>query len=345
MNSLLQLLLVHLRTFIREPAILFWAILFPILMAWVLGIAFSNSGETARTVYVTSPENSAETISGTKIFGKNTRNALRVKFENHTLEEAVRAIKRGVITLYVEVRNDSIIYHYDPANTEAHLTHLMIERELQFRGPAKSVVMPLETKGTRYIDFLIPGMIALGIMNSCLWGISWNLIETRMKKLLRRMVATPMRKTIFLASHIIIRVFLGGIESLFLFAFAYFYFGTEITGSILAFVLVFLSGIAAFSGIAILIASRTEKSEIGNGLINVVTLPMMILSGIFFNYHNFPEWAVSFIRFLPLTLLADSFRSIFIEGAGIRDVSFAILVLAGTSLLTFTLGLKVFKWY
>jgi ABC-2 type transport system permease protein len=344
MNSLLKLIGVQFKTFFREPAILFWAVLFPILMAWVLGIAFSRKGESLRTVYVTG-EQKDERVIGEKFFGSETGNAFRIKFIPATEAEAVRAIKRGLIALYVEAGNDSLIYHFDPLNPDAQLTHLIIEREISGAAHAKTALQPLKTQGTRYIDFLIPGLIALGIMNSCLWGIGWNLIETRMKKLLRRMVATPMKKSVFLLSHIITRVILGGVETLLLFTFAYFYFGTVISGSVLAFIVVFLAGIFAFAGIGILVASRTDKSEIGNGLINAVTITMTILSGIFFNYHNFPDWAVSFIQFLPATILADAIRSIFVEAAGFADVMLAIIVLLLTGVVTFVAGLKIFKWY
>ena len=202
-----------------------------------------------------------------------------------------------------------------------------------------------EVVGTRYIDFLVPGLIALGIMNSCIWGIGWSLIETRMKKLLRRMVATPMKKSRFLGSYIITRVILGGLETLLLLLFTRLYFGTEITGSVAAFVAVFLAGIFAFSGIAILIASRTAKTEVANGLVNLITLPMMILSGIFFNYHNFPDWAIPVIQALPLTLLADSIRAVFIEAAGFTEIVKAIAILLTTGLVTFGIGLRMFKWY
>jgi ABC-type multidrug transport system permease subunit len=345
MNSLYQLILVHFRTFIREPAILFWAILFPILMAWILGIAFSSSGEITRTVFVTGSTTPPSALTGVKTFGTDQGSPVKVRFENHPEGDAIRAIKRGIIGLYLEVRDDSVFYHYDPANAEARLTHLLIEREMNGVKNAPAKIKPLATIGTRYIDFLIPGLIALGIMNSCLWGISWNLIETRMKKLLRRMVATPMRKPIFLASHIITRVILGGVETLLLFTFSWWYFGTTITGSVSAFVLIFLSGVLAFSGIGILIASRTDKSEVGNGLINAATLSMMILSGIFFNYHNFPDWAVAFIQYLPLTILADGIRAVFIEAASLADVAGSIFILAATGIAGFAAGLRIFKWY
>jgi len=345
-NSLYQLILSNFRVFFREPSILFWAVLFPIIMAWVLGIAFSGKGESVRTVYVTGGE-IPEVISGEKVYGEETGNPSRIKFRKTTEAEAIKAIKQGVIALYLEVDGDSITYHFDPVNSDAQLTHLILETGLHGTGTNenKTSIEPLQTKGTRYIDFLVPGLIAFGIMNSCIWGIGWTLIETRMKKLLRRMVATPMRKSVFLSSHVATRIALGGFETLLLLIFSKLYFGTAITGSVAAFIVVFLAGIFAFSGIAVLISSRTAKTEAANGLVNLVTLPMMILSGIFFNYHNFPDWAIPIIQALPLTLLADSIRAVFIEAAGFTEIFKPVVILCVTGLATFTLGLKIYKWY
>jgi ABC-type multidrug transport system permease subunit len=346
-KSLYQLVLNNFRVFFREPAILFWAVLFPIIMAWVLGIAFSNKGESFRTVYVTGAHEIPESLSGEKILGEQSGNPTRIRFQKSSEVEAVKAIKQGVIVIYLEVAGDSVIYHFDPVNADAQLTHLMLQSALNEKpaGAIKMSIAPLETKGTRYIEFLIPGLIALGIMNSCIWGIGWTLIETRMKKLLRRMVATPMKKSVFLTSHIMTRIVLGGFETLLLLIFTFLYFDTEITGNIAAFVVVFLAGIFAFSGIAILISSRTSKTEVANGLVNAITLPMMILSGIFFNYHNFPDWAIPVIQVLPLTLLADSIRAVFIEAAGFADILKPVIILSLTGLVTFILGLKIFRWY
>jgi ABC-2 type transport system permease protein len=346
-KSLFQLILSNFRAFFREPAILFWAVFFPIIMAWVLGIAFSNKGESVRTVYVTGDARVPELLTGEKVFGGETGNRMRIIFQKNSEEEAIRAIKRGLIVLYVEVDRDSLIYHFDPVNSDAQLTHLILERGLHANvdGGNKTSIEPLQTKGTRYIEFLVPGLIALGIMNSCIWGIGWSLIETRMKKLLRRMVATPMKKSVFLGSHLVTRIVLGGFETLLLMIFTRLYFGTEISGSIAAFIAIFLAGIVAFSGIAVLVASRTAKTEVANGLVNAVTLPMMILSGIFFNYHNFPDWAIPVIQALPLTLLADSIRAVFIEAAGFAEILKPLAILSITGLLSFAVGLRVFRWY
>ncbi|HEX6224328.1 MAG TPA: ABC transporter permease [Chryseolinea sp.] len=344
-KSLIQLILVHFKTFFREPAILFWAVLFPIIMVWVLGVAFSGKGESTRTVYIIGKSPIPERISGEKVMGTETGNVYRIKFEKASESEAIRAVKRGLITLFVEVKGDSLIYHFDPSNSDAQVTHLILERSLAGVSVKNTTVRPMQTVGTRYIDFLIPGMIALGIMNACIWGIGWSLVESRMKKLLRRMVATPLKKTVFFTSHMIVRIVLGSFEIFLLILFGYLYFGIRITGSIPAFIAVFLAGIFAFAGIAILMASRTSKTEVANGLVNAVTLPMMILSGIFFNYHNFPDWAIPIIQALPLTLVADSIRSIFIEGAGLAEVGRPVLILCAIGLVTFTGGLRAFKWY
>jgi ABC-type multidrug transport system permease subunit len=206
-------------------------------------------------------------------------------------------------------------------------------------------VEPLTVGGTRYIDFLIPGLIAMGVMMSCLWGISYGIIEKRSKKLLRRMIATPMRKSYFLLTMIGVRIALNFTESALLFIFAWLVFDITIQGNIAALLGIFIAGNISFAGIAIFVSSHTANTEIGNGLINVVVLPMMVLSGIFFSYHNFPDWAIPYIQKFPLTMLADGIRSIFIEGAGYVEVAFPSFLLVIIGVFFFSAGLKIFKWY
>jgi ABC-2 type transport system permease protein len=188
-------------------------------------------------------------------------------------------------------------------------------------------------------------LIAMGIMMSSLWGISYGIIEKRTKKLLRRMVATPMKKSHFLIAKITVRLVMNFFESALLFLFAWLVFDIKIQGSIPALFLIFIAGNIAFAGISIFTSSRTANTEIGNGLINAVVLPMMVLSGIFFSYHNFPDWTIPFIQKLPLTMLADGVRSIFIEGAGLARTGMQISVLSGIGILFFAIGLKIFKWH
>jgi ABC-2 type transport system permease protein len=185
----------------------------------------------------------------------------------------------------------------------------------------------------------------MGIMGSAMWGIGWSLIEMRMKKLLRRMAATPMRKSIFLGSFFVTRLIINAIEFAAIFLFAFFYFGVRVEGSVPALVMVLISGNLAFAGLAVFTASRTANSRVGNGLINSVTFPMTLLSGVFFSYHNFPDWAVPIVRKLPLTLLADSIRSIFTEGAGFAVTLLPTLTLVLIGLVFFAVGIRIFRWY
>lgn len=346
-NSLIQLVSLHLKTFFREPGILFWALGFPVVMAWILGIAFSGTKETKASIMMVNATNEASSRLTEKVIGEDIYNPSRLKILQGNYNEAITAMRRGEIELFIELRKDSMVFHYDPMDPDAAKVYLMLEREFSKNEIVrrKSKVEPLVTTGNRYIDFLIPGLLALGIMNSCVWGIGWSLIEMRMKKLLRRMVATPMKKSVFMLSHFIARMFLCVFEALVLLLFARLYFDIRIEGSMFAFILIFLSGMIAFSGIAVLMAAKVANSQIGNGLVNAITLPMMILSGIFFSYQNFPEWVLPVIKILPLTTLADSLRFIFTEGAGIGKIWIHSLVLIVEGVGCYLIGLRIYKWY
>ncbi len=135
------------------------------------------------------------------------------------------------------------------------------------------------------------------------------------------------------------------IEALILLVFALVAFKMTIQGDIMSLIMIFIAGNIAFSGLAILMSSHTSNTEVGNGIINFVVTPMMVLSGIFFSYQNFPEWTLPVIRNLPLTMLSDGMRSIFNEGAGFAQVIKPVIVLTTTGIIFFGAGLKIFKWH
>lgn len=373
-SQLFQLIAAHAKELMREPAVLFWGIIFPILMALGLGIAFTKKGEITRNIAFLPGSKVGETDKDTsrikRLLESHANSTFSQKLEKKIYEvivendklgitnfafipanwdEAIVLLKRGNINIIVEETGGEFLYHFDPLNPEAHLTYLQLAKLMKSGQPAntgnQNNIVPLTLTGTRYIDFLIPGLIAMGIMMSCLWGISYGLIEKRTKKLLRRMIATPMKKSHFLIALITVRFGMNLIESALLFIFAYYFFSISIQGNILALTGIFFTGNIAFSGIAILVSSRTANTEIGNGLINAIVLPMIVLSGIFFSYHNFPGWSIPFIEKLPLTILANSIRSIFIEGAGFPEVALDTTILTVMGLVFFSAGLKIFKWY
>jgi len=338
-------------------------------MAWGLGIAFSKKPEQTKTIalvlneYQNIKSFERSIIKSNFIKKTDSLNSKAYYYINYgdekvgithfiikpvDIQSAELMIKRGSATLLLSM-NDSILeYHFDRYNSDAQLSYLQLSS--LFRGEVQlsqkgEEVKPLTEKGTRYVDFLIPGLIAMNVMMSVMWGISYTLIENRTKKLLRRMVATPMPKWEYIASHIIARIILCFVEAIIIFSFSFYYFNITIEGSVIAFIILFISGIIAFSGIAVLIASRTAKTQVGNGLINLIVMPMMLLSGIYFSYHNFPDKVIPLIQALPLTMLADGVRAIFNESAGIIQIWKYILILNALGLTTLTIGLKTFKWY
>lgn len=366
-NPLIQLILIRFREFVREPGVVFWSVIFPISMAWVLGVAFSKKGELVQTVaivmddshrndklkeFLAGNEPVIDTASGDttgyrrEIVNEKLGNTV-YRFYTTSWDSAILMVKRGQTAVMIKETEDSLYYYFDPKNTEARLSYLMLSSSINDEALINETasIRPLVTAGTRYIDYLVPGLIALGIMNSILWGISYTLIEMRSRKLLRRMIATPMKKSHFLISHFASRLSLTIIEALILITFSWFYFRLAIQGSVLALIMMFLAGNIFFTGVAVLISCRTSNANIGNGLINFVSMPMMILSGIFFSYHNFPDFVVPAIQKLPLTILADSVRSIFIEGAGVKEILPEFAVLGVSGILLSYIGLRIFKWY
>jgi ABC-type multidrug transport system permease subunit len=372
-KQLLQLIRANFSELMREPAVLFWGIIFPILMSIGLGAAFSTKQDVIRKVGIIRNNNSISSDSST-INNFLYRNAAKEYHENEKItyysykikseklgnsiflfqeinwKDAIVALKRGRINVVMEEKNNKISYSFDPSNPDAQLTYIKLtkffpEKTAYISEEKTDNVKLLTLEGTRYIDFLIPGLLAMGVMMSSMWGISYTIIEKRSKKLLRRMVSTPMKKSYFLISIITVRFTMNFIEAALLYLFAHIAFGIHIQGSLPALITVFLAGNIAFSGLAVFISSNTSKTEIGNALINVVVMPMMILSGIFFSYHNFPDWFIPVIQKFPLTIMADDIRSIFIEGAGFAEIFTHSLILSITGMLFFITGVKFFKWY
>ncbi len=373
-RQLWLLILAHLRELIREPGVLFWGILFPILMSFGLGIAFTKKSDVTRKVAVITETDS--------ITGKNRPSAVNdflmdrcekssssrnenwqwkyiIKdeklgnsiflFYNMQWRESMQLLKRGTINVILLEKGGNVEYHFDPLNPDAQLTYLKLSGIIG-RGDIHNEVntaeiRPLTITGTRYIDFLVPGLITMGVMMSCMWGISYGIIEKRSKKLLRRLVATPMKKSHFLIALITVRIVMNFIESAVLFIFSVIAFKITIQGNIAALLCIFMAGNIAFSGLAVFVSSHTSNTEVGNGLINFVVFPLMVLSGIFFSYQNFPDWSLPVIRNLPLAMFTDGVRSVFNEAAGFHELAIPILILTATGAVFFSAGLKIFKWH
>ena len=340
-----HLLWVRLLELKREPEIVFWVFVFPLLLSLGLGIAFRNKPVGTTSVAVVASPNAAKTL--TMLRGPAGRSAIHATVLDR--EAALKGFRLGKFDLVVEPNPDgSFTYDYDPARPESVLSQSEIDTTLQAAAGRKDALATASRAssqpGSRYIDFLIPGLIGMGLMNSGMWGIGFSLVDLRQRKLLKRFVATPMRRSDFLLAVMSSRLILMVTEVGLLLVFGMLVFHMPVAGSMVSVALLGAIGAVAFGGIGVLTACRAQKIETASGLINVVMMPMWIFSGVFFSYEHFPAAAQPFIKALPLTALNDALRATILEGASLPSQSGRLLILALWGGVSFFLALRWFRW-
>lgn len=342
-SALWQLTLARWRIFYREPSTMFWTYGFPLLLALALGVAFRDR-----------PPEPVDAAVEARAGGEALRDALAKNPAVRVLyldpDAARKALRSGKVAIVVTPGTAGAprTYTYDLTRPESRIARAVVDDVLQRaegRTDPTAVKEALVTEpGARYIDFLIPGLLGFGLMSSGLWGVGFVIVEMRTRKLIKRMVATPMRKTDFLASFVLMRaLFLLG-ELPILIVFANLLFDVPVRGSIWLLSGLTLLGSLVFAGLGLLVASRAQNVQTVGGLVNLLTLPMSICSGVFFSSQRFPEAMQPLIQLLPLTALIDAVRAVMIDGAGPAAVARPVAILAAWGLASFLVALKLFRW-
>lgn len=335
-----RLLLARIREPLREPEVIFWVFVFPLLMAVGLGIAFRNKPPEQIAVGIVDRPGAEEVE---KALEADPQLTVKVLDEAETKNE----LRLGKITLGV-TPGQPLEYRFDPTRPESELARAHVDDALQkaagrtdaFAARIEAVTEP----GARYIDFLIPGLLGMNLMSGGMWGVGFAVTDMRTRKLLKRLVASPMRKSEFVAAMMVSRVLFMLVELGALLAFGYFVFDVVVRGSLLATVLVGLLGALSFGALGILVASRAQKIESVSGLMNLVMLPMFVFSGIFFSSNRFPDVMQPFIQALPLTMLNNALRAILIEGLPLASQAKELLGLVAWGVTSFVLAIKWFRW-
>ncbi len=335
-----RLLIARIREPLREPEVVFWIFVFPVLLAVGLGIAFRNKPQEQIAVAVVDVDGAQKVAEALKV---NPQILVRTSSEDDARSE----LRLGKVALVV-VPREPYEYRFDPTRPEAELARAHVEGALQKAAGREDAFDAVEVEvsepGARYIDFLIPGLLGMNLMSGGLWGIGFAVVDMRTRKLLKRLVASPMRKSEFIAALMVSRVVFMLVELVALLIFGYFVFDIVVQGSITATVLVGLLGSFTFGGIGILVASRAQKIETVSGLMNLVMLPMFVFSGIFFSADRFPEMMQPAIQALPLTMLNDALRAILIEGQSLFSQASEILGLVLWGSVSFLLSIQWFRW-
>jgi ABC-type multidrug transport system permease subunit len=337
-HALWQLTLVRFREFLREPEALFWVFGFPLLLAAGLGLAFRNTPA--------------------EVIGIGAVGAAGAAFEQApsldvdafaTLEEGLRALREGRIVLLVERPGDGkVVYHYDDTNPQGRdarmRADIAVQQSAGRQDPVAASDELMRETGSRYIDFLIPGLLGMNIMGGSIWSMGFAIVEARRRKLMKRLIATPMPRHYFLLSFLISRLAMLVVEVGAFLLFAVLVFGVPIRGSLFLVAGICVLGSLAFGAIGLLLSSRARTIEAASGLMNVTMLPMWIMSGVFFSSQRFPDVVQPLIQALPLTAVIDALRATMLQGATLAQLATEAGILAAWLLVCFPLALKLFRW-
>lgn len=339
-HPLIELTLARLREFVREPEALFWAFVFPIIMSVALAAAFPALGSRPVVVGLADGPNAQAVRSILTA-------APGITVRDVSPREEAGAIREGEVHVVV-VPTHPPTYRFDSARNESRVARLVVDDALKRAAgrpePWDAREEPLDVPGSRYIDWLIPGILGMNIMSTGMWGIGFSIVQARLRKLLKRLVASPMRKREYLLAQMIARLVFLAPEVAVPLAFGALALGMPIYGSFGAIAGVCLIGGLSFTALGLLTASRPRTIEAISGILNLTMLPMWVLSGVFFSAANFPEGLQPFIQALPLTALNDALRAVILEGATIGGVAGELLLLVAWGVVPFAFALRLFRW-
>lgn len=341
LHPLVELTKARLREFFRERGMIFWVFGFPILMAVGLGMAFRNRPpEKPFVAVITTAAPSAPALA--------LRSSESITAVEVSEEDALRGLARAKYALVVDIRSSEPVYRYDPMRPDSRFARAVTDADLQRAAGRADVLRTSDVTqsvpGTRYIDFLLPGLIGMNVMGSSVWSIGYNLVVARKRRLLRRYAVTAMRRGHFLLSYFVARLVFLVLEMVVLVTFGALAFGTRVQGSYFALALTALLGAAAFAGLGLMVGARVDNTEVASGWMNFIQLPMWVLSGAFFSNERFPEWLQPFIQALPLTALVDALRLVYNEGLGVLGITTELAILGAWMLLGFAVAGRTFRW-
>jgi ABC-2 type transport system permease protein len=343
LHPLVELTATRVREFLREKEAVFWVFIFPVLMTFALGIAFRNTApdKTPVAIEATTGARANEIAQLLSASPEITATVL-------SPSEAAQALRSGKVSIVVRPVNDAIEYRFDPTRPESRTARLVVDDVLQ-RGRGRADVVNVgEEKvtepGARYVDFLVPGLIGMNLMGSGLWGLGFTVVIARSRKILKRFAATPMRRSHYLFSFMLSRLVFLVVEVAAIIVFAWLVFDFTVRGSWLSLTLITMLGGFTFSGLGLLVAARPTTIEGVSGLMNLIMLPMWLLSGTFFSSERFPQVLQPFIKALPLTALNNVLRAVMNEGAALSSNWIPIGVLLAWCVVSFVVALKIFRW-
>lgn len=315
--------------FFRDRAALGWNLLFPILL--VVGFAVIFNGDQ-KALYKVGVVGEAGAVSNPLTEIKH------IEFVFYQEKEtALFKIRQHKLDMLLEPSTHT--YWVNKTSPNGYMLEQLISRNAaQYKKEA------LEGKEIRYLDWVVPGILAMNMMFSCLFGVGYVIVRYRKNSVLKRLSATPLRPIEFLSAQIISRMLIVLVLSGSIFVACHWMFDFYFLGS--AWTLLLVTALGAFSLVALslLIACRSESEEFIGGMLNLTSWPMMVLSGVWFSLEGSPEYIQAIANLLPLTHMLEAARAVMLDGAELADISDHLAVLSIQSALFLALGALFFKW-
>jgi len=336
--ALVELTLARLREFVREPEALFWTFLFPMVMSVAMALAFPSKAMQPVRVGV---------LTGAAELRQALKADAGIALRDVAPGNELRALREGDVDVIV-VPGSPPTYRFDPTREQSRSARLVVDDVLKRAAgrsdPWTAHEDAVQIAGSRYVDWLIPGIVCLGIMNNGMWSIGFMTVQARLRKLLKRLAASPMKKREYLLAQMFARLVFLGPEVAVPLLFGVIAFGMPVNGTVLNIAGVSLVGALMFGAVGLLLGSRVKTIEAISGLMNLFSVPMWVLSGVFFSSSNFPAMTQPVIKVLPLTALVDAMRAVVLEGSTLGAIRGELVIMLSWAVVAFAIALKIFKW-
>lgn len=333
------------REFFRDRAAFGWNFLFPFLIVAGFGLIFGGKSYTEYKIGVF-PSN-RRTIAAEDIkVPEDFRKMHYLKFIGFpTREEALEKLKHHKIDFLLKIGTPPYEYYVSDASPKGYVLEQMFKASMippNFKLNAEK--MEIQGRAIRYIDWLFPGILAMNMMFSALWGVGYVVVRYRKNGVLKRLKVTPLNAFEYLAAQAISRIFLLMFTLVIVWTGCDLIFSFKVAGSYLDLFLIFFLGSLSLTSLGLVLASRGTSEEFTTGILNFISWPMMFLSEVWFSLEGAPQWIKNAAQVFPLTHILSAVRSIMNDGAGLMDVGLEIIILSLMTLVFLTLGAFMFSW-
>lgn len=323
--------------FVRDRGSMSWNLILPVALMFGLSFIFSNE-RAEYTVGVLQAEAEIDVAAHPFL---DTRYIEFVTVSDR--DDAFRKVSRHQLDLVMEI-GDQSQYWVNPDSPKGYFVEsALLQSDVTAGG--RLTKSQVEGDAVRYVDWVLPGILGMNMMFSCLFGVGYVVVRYRKNGFLKRLRATPLRSIEFVVAQVASRLVLILAFSSFIFAGTKFFLDIRVDGSYLLLLIILLIGAIALISLGLLIAARVTSEELAGGLLNMVTWPMMMLSGVWFSLEAASDWVRNVAAIFPLTHILSAARAVMLDGAGLFEITPQLTTLTVMSAVFLALGAFTFRWH